>query len=107
MVPDRQKVRTDGQTDGRTDGMDRRTDDAKTISLRLRRGITKKRAHDSQIVRAKENLKLNNARCIHTLNSGCLSQIILEILLGHESSIDGQTEDNEQTYSPPNRGLII
>ena len=35
MVPDRQKVRTDGM-DGRTD---RRTDDAKTISLRLRRGI--------------------------------------------------------------------
>ena len=30
MVPDRQKVRTDGM-----DG----TDDAKTISLRLRRGI--------------------------------------------------------------------
>ena len=39
MVPDRQKVRTDGQTewtDGQTDGC---TDDAKTISLRLRRGI--------------------------------------------------------------------
>ena len=35
MVPDRQKVRTDGM-DGRTD---RRMDDAKTISLRLRRGI--------------------------------------------------------------------
>ena len=35
MVPDRQKVRTDGWN-GRTDG---RTDDAKTISLRLRRGI--------------------------------------------------------------------
>ena len=33
MVPDRQKVRTDG--------MDGRTDDAKTISLRLRRGIIK------------------------------------------------------------------
>ena len=33
MVPDRQKVRTDGRTDW--------TDDAKTISLRLRRGITK------------------------------------------------------------------
>ena len=32
MVPDRQKVRTDGRMDGRTD-------DAKTISLRLRRGI--------------------------------------------------------------------
>ena len=31
MVPDRQKVWTDG--------MDGRTDDAKTISLRLRRGI--------------------------------------------------------------------
>ena len=31
MVPDRQKVQTDG--------MDRRTDAAKTISLRLRRGI--------------------------------------------------------------------
>ena len=41
MVPDRQKVRTDGRngrTDGQTDG---RTDDAKTISLRLRRGITR------------------------------------------------------------------
>ena len=37
MVPDRQKVRTDGQTEW-TDG---RTDDAKTISLRLRRGIKK------------------------------------------------------------------
>ena len=35
MVPDRQKVWTDGM-DGRTD---RRTDDAKTISLRLRLGI--------------------------------------------------------------------
>ena len=35
MVPDRQKVRTDGRN-GRTD---RRMDDAKTISLRLRRGI--------------------------------------------------------------------
>ena len=33
MVPDRQKVRTDGQTEW--------TDDAKTISLRLRRGIKK------------------------------------------------------------------
>ena len=32
MVPDRQKVRTDGRTHARTD-------DAKTISLRLRRGI--------------------------------------------------------------------
>ena len=31
MVPDRQKVRTDGRNG--------RTDDAKTISLRLRRGI--------------------------------------------------------------------
>ena len=43
MVPDRQKVRTDGRTEGRTewtDGQtDGRTDDAKTISLRLRRGI--------------------------------------------------------------------
>ena len=41
MVPDRQKVRIDGRTewtDGQTDG---RTDDAKTISLRLRRGIIK------------------------------------------------------------------
>ena len=36
MVPDRQKVRTDGRK-GQTDG---RTDDAKTISLGLRRGIT-------------------------------------------------------------------
>ena len=35
MVSDRQKVRTDGRTEW-TDG---RTDDAKTISLRLRRGI--------------------------------------------------------------------
>ena len=45
MVPDRQKVRTDGRTDGRKDGRngrtDGRTDDAKTISLRLRRGIIK------------------------------------------------------------------
>ena len=43
MVPDRQKEWTDGRTDGWTDGMDGRkdgsTDDAKTISLRLRRGI--------------------------------------------------------------------
>ena len=43
MVPDRQKVWTDGRTEGRTDGMDGRTDrgmdDAKTISLRLCRGI--------------------------------------------------------------------
>ena len=31
MVPDRQRVRTDGRNG--------RTDDAKTISLRLRRGI--------------------------------------------------------------------
>ena len=37
MVPDRQKVRTEGWTDG----MDGHTDYAKTISLRLRRGITK------------------------------------------------------------------
>ena len=36
MVPDRQKVWTDGWPDG----MDGRTDDAKTIFLRLRRGIT-------------------------------------------------------------------
>ena len=35
MVPDRQKVRTNGRTDGRTEW----TDDAKTISLRLRLGI--------------------------------------------------------------------
>ena len=35
MVPDRQKVWTDGM-DGQTDG---HTDDAKTISLRLRRGM--------------------------------------------------------------------
>ena len=40
MVPDRQKVRTDGRTEGRTEWTDGRTDDAKTISLRLRRGIT-------------------------------------------------------------------
>ena len=43
MVPDRQKVRTDGRKDGRngrTDGQtDGRTDDAKTISLRLSWGI--------------------------------------------------------------------
>ena len=46
MVPDRQKVWTDGRngrTDGRTEWTagktDGRTDDAKTISLRLRRGI--------------------------------------------------------------------
>ena len=37
MVPDRQKVRTDGSTDG----MDGRTDDAKNISLGLCQGITK------------------------------------------------------------------
>ena len=41
MVPDRQKVRTDGRMDGRTEWTDGRTDDAKTISLRLRRGIIK------------------------------------------------------------------
>ena len=35
MVPDRQKV----WTDGRTEWTDGRTDDAKTISLRLCRGI--------------------------------------------------------------------
>ena len=35
MVPDRQKV----WTDGRTEWTDGRTDDAKTISLQLRRGI--------------------------------------------------------------------
>ena len=40
MVPDRQKVRTDGRTDGMDARTDGRTDDAKTISLRLRRGIT-------------------------------------------------------------------
>ena len=34
MVPD-------GRTDGRTEWTDGRTDDAKTISLRLRRGIIK------------------------------------------------------------------
>ena len=39
MVPDRQKVRTDGRTDGQTEWTDGQTDDAKTISLRLRRGI--------------------------------------------------------------------
>ena len=44
MVPDRQKVRTDGM-DGQTEWTDRMdgrtewTDDTKTISLRLRRGI--------------------------------------------------------------------
>ena len=47
MVPDRQKGgRTDGRKDGRTewtDGQNGRTDDAKTISLRLRRGITNKK----------------------------------------------------------------
>ena len=43
MVPDRHKLWTDGRTDGWTDGrMDGRTHDAKTISLRLRRGIIKK-----------------------------------------------------------------
>ena len=36
MVPDRQKEWTDGWTDGQNG----RTDAAKTISLRLRRGIT-------------------------------------------------------------------
>ena len=36
MVPDGQ---TDGQTEGQKEWTDRRTDDAKTISLRLRRGI--------------------------------------------------------------------
>ena len=41
MVPDRQKV----WTDGRTEWTDGRTDDAKTISLRLRRGITNGRMH--------------------------------------------------------------
>ena len=42
MVPDRQKVRTDGRTDGMDGQTDGRTDDAKTISLRLRRGIISK-----------------------------------------------------------------
>ena len=37
MVPDRQKV----WTDGRTEWTDERTDNAKTISLRLRWGIIK------------------------------------------------------------------
>ena len=50
MVPDRQKVRTDGRTEGRMDRLDgrtdRRTDDAKTISLRLRRGIKKALKND-------------------------------------------------------------
>ena len=41
MVPDRQKVWTDGRTDGRN-GL---TDDAKTISLRLCRGIIIKEGH--------------------------------------------------------------
>ena len=42
MVPDRQKVRMDGRKDGRNGRTDEgRTDDAKTISLRLRRGIIK------------------------------------------------------------------
>ena len=52
MVPDRQKVRTDGRKegmDGRKEGMDGRTDDAKTISLRLRRGIKKSIRGDSAI----------------------------------------------------------
>ena len=38
MVPDGRTEWTDGQTDGRTD-------DAKTISLRLRRGITTHISH--------------------------------------------------------------
>ena len=41
MVPDRQKVWTDGRTDGRTD-------DAKTISLRLRWGIKKIRRNKAR-----------------------------------------------------------
>ena len=36
---DKKCGRTDGQKDGRTEWTDGRTDDAKTISLRLRRGI--------------------------------------------------------------------
>ena len=40
MVPDRQKVQTDGRTEGMDGRTNARTDDAKTISLRLRRGIT-------------------------------------------------------------------
>ena len=39
MVLDRQKVGTDGRTDGMDGRTDGHTDDAKTISLRLRRGI--------------------------------------------------------------------
>ena len=46
MVPDGQKgtdkkgrTETDGRKNGRTVWTDARTDDAKTISLRLRRGI--------------------------------------------------------------------
>ena len=50
MVPDRQKVRTDGRKDGRngrTDGQtDGHTDDAKTISLRLRRRIKNFESHN-------------------------------------------------------------
>ena len=40
MVPDRQKVKTNGRTDGMDGCTHARTDDAKTVSLRLRRGIT-------------------------------------------------------------------
>ena len=58
MVPDRQKVRTDGM-DGRTDG---RTDDAKTISLRLRRGIIIQKAitSDKSLINGNDiNMKLH------------------------------------------------
>ena len=39
MVPDRQKVRTDGMDGGRTE-------DAKTVSLGLRRGIINDKEHN-------------------------------------------------------------
>ena len=43
MVPDRQKVQMEGRTDGMDGQTDARTDDAKTISLRLCQGITNSR----------------------------------------------------------------
>ena len=41
--------------DGRTDGMDGRTDDAKTISLRLRRGIIKTEIIMENLLTIQEN----------------------------------------------------
>ena len=58
MVPDRQKVRTDGRTEGRTEWTDGRTHGRRQNYIPPTSSGDKK-AHDSQIVRAKEKLKLS------------------------------------------------